>query len=183
MEKEEKIKLVKYDRKKHSEMLEKWKDDEGVFSSSVENYERFGLMGVYSNIVEIADTFNAPIVTDSEITKTFVVFDNLGEDVGVVILNHTTYDSGVKILSVFHIIIRPDEQGRGFGSAVMNHVIKNGEKLMGRETDLIYCAVDNNNEPSRHMMESVGFKAIQEDGHYQIFEFKLKEKKEEKDYE
>lgn len=175
----EKIRLVKYDHEKHGELLEKWKYDEGVFSSSVENYDKFGLLGVYENIVQIADVYDAPIKTDSEITKTFVVFDGFGEDVGIVVLNHTRYPGDVKILSVFHIIIRPDEQGRGFGSSVMNHVISDCEKLMGRGVDLIYTAVDKRNEPSKHMMEKIGFRGVHDDDKFQIFEFNLKEKREE----
>ena len=96
--------------------------------------------------------------------------ENSGEMHGLIRLREYTLSDG-------HIIVRPDEQGKGYGSAMMEKVVFAGEKMMGRRVDEVLASVDPDNMPSSHMMEKRGFKIIHKTGAFNIYSLDMKEKK------
>lgn len=160
--------LEEYNKFKHNNGLKKWSADVGSMEKSVENYTTFGLIDDHSDIIDLLDAY-APIETQDEVTKTFIVFNEEHLDVGAVVLNHVTYLNNRTTLSLFHIIIRPSQQGKQYGSLIMDEIMQNGEKLMGRPVDEICTSVDQQNEASAKLMKSKGFKIIHTNGNYNIF--------------
>lgn len=175
-----KIYLKQYDKAKHEHLLREWKNDKGSRENCKDNYTTFGLLDIYGDIVELL-SFYEPVQTEEEFLKSFVAFNDQGKDVGLIVLDHVTFKNGNTALNVFHIIIRPDEQGRGYGSAIMEKVVLAGEKMMGRRVDEVLASVDLRNTASSHMMEKRGFKIIHETGSYNIYSLDMKERKQQKE--
>lgn len=171
-----KIFFKQYDKQKHESLLRDWEKDKGARENCWDNYTTFGLLIIYGDIVDLI-SFYDPVQTEEEFLKTFVAFNEAGKDVGLIILDHVTFENKSTALNVFHIIIRPDEQGKGYGSAMMEKVVFAGEKMMGRRVDEVLASVDPNNVASSHMMEKRGFNVIHKTGSYNIYSLNLKEKK------
>lgn len=172
------VRFEEYDKEKHSELLRKWNADKGTKKDSQNNFKYFGLLDVYEDINELIK-FHPSITTDEETLKNFVIFNEENKDVAIVILDHVTYDTNETTLCVYFIIVRPDEQAKGYGPAIMDKIINDGEKLMGRRVDEIYASVDPANFPSSTMMTRKGFKVICNTESYDIYGLNLKEKREE----
>ena len=166
--------LEEYNKFKHNNGLKKWSADVGSMEKSVENYTTFGLIDDYSDIIDLLDAY-APIETQDEVTKTFIAFNEEHKDVGAVVLNHVTYLNNRTTLSLFHLIIRPSQQGKQYGSLIMDEIMLNGEKLMGRPVDEICTSVNQQNGVSAKLMKSKGFKIIHTNGNYNIFSIDTKE--------
>lgn len=171
-----KIYFKQYDKVKHDPLLREWQNDKGARDNCVDNYTTFGLLDIYGDIIDLLGFYD-PVQTDEEFLKTFIAFNQAGKDVGLVILDHVTFENKTTALNVFHIIVRPDEQGKGYGTAMMEKVVFAGEKMMGRRVDEVLASVDPDNMPSSHMMEKRGFKIIHKTGAFNIYSLDMKEKK------
>lgn len=168
------VRFEEYDKNKHSDLLKVWSEDKGSRKNSLGNYKYFGLLNYYKDINELIDR-HPSIETDEEILKNFVIFNEENKDVAIVILDHVTYGKdGLTTLCVYFIIVRPDEQSKGYGPSIMDKVINDGEKLMGRRVDEIYASVDIANFPSSSMMEKNGFKQVCNNDNYNIYGLNLK---------
>jgi len=166
------LQFEEYDPKKHGEMLENWRNDTGRFEKSVENYKKFGLLVDYPNINEMLSVYD-PITTDQETLKILVFFNENKKDVGVAVIDHVTYENKKTTLSIFHIIIRPDEQGKKYGAYIMKQIIDNGEQIIGRRVDEVCASVDVNNDPSKKLMEKMGMTPLVQDGNYMIYAYSI----------
>lgn len=177
-----KVFLKEFDNNSDREKLDKWKDDKGVFSNSVDNYITFGLLDIYSDILNVIDIYRIPLNTEKEKVKIFVGFNEEGKDVGVAILDHYTDHSVLeKTMSVFHLIVRPDEQGKGYGSEIMRQVVENCEEIFNDNVDEIFTSVDLKNNPSSSVMKKLGLKIVHETENYNVFSLRRKEKENEKE--
>lgn len=170
----EKIYFKEYTPKSRlDERLAKWSKDKGAFENSVYNYETFGLLS-FPTILDVLDNY-PPIRTEQEFTKIFVAFNEAGKDVGVTVLDHVEEIKGSPYLCVFHLIVRPDEQGKGYGTAMMKKIIEKGDKMMGKPVNEIFTSVDKRNTPSAHTMMKVGLHKELDGEKYNYFSMKLKE--------
>lgn len=157
-------------------MLYNWQKDAGRFPNSVENYLTFGLLNYYPNIVELLDNYS-PITTERETLGTFVVFNEEGKDVAAVVLDHVTYDDKSTTLAVFHLLTRPDEQGKGYGNAIMHTIIKNADFIFNRKVDEVCTSVNTYNDFSRKVMERNGMHIECTSCGYNMFSVRLNENK------
>lgn len=153
--------------------LAKWGRDKGAYEHSVENYQRFGLIRA-TNIIDLLCNY-PPIRSKEEFTKIFIAFNEDGKDIGVAVLDHVSEERIPPYLAIFHLIIRPDEQGKGYGPAMVKKIIEKGDKMMGEPVSELFVSIDKANEPSRKMFEKIGFTRECDGQKYNYFSLKLKE--------
>lgn len=176
-----KVFLKEFDNNSDREKLDTWKNDKGVFSNSVDNYTTFGLLDIYSDILNIIDIYRIPPNTEEEKVKILVGFNEEGKDVGLAILDHyTDHNVHEKTMSVFHLIVRPDEQGKGYGSEIMKQIVENCEKFFDDNVDEIFTSVDLKNDPSSSVMKKLGLKIIHETDNYYVYSLRRKEDEKER---
>lgn len=162
------INFVEYNEKNHAPLLTQWLYDESLLDNS-NRFIKFGLIDDAENIVDLLRRYNDES-TELEATKRFVIFDKYQKDIAVVVLNWCDYrDISTKILSLFHIIVRPSEQRKSYGSEILRQIIQNGENLINRPYDEICSSVNKQNIPSQKLMQNLGFFELCEDGEYKIY--------------
>lgn len=177
-----KVILKEFDDNFDREKLDNWKNDKGVFSNSVDNYTTFGLLDIYSDILNVIDIYRIPPNTKDEVVKILVAFNEEGKDVGVAILDHYhDHDVNEKTLNVFHLIIRPDEQGKGYGSEIMRQIVEDGEKIFDDTVDEIFASVDLKNNPSSSVMKKLGLSVVHTTDNYNVFSLRKKDNEKEKE--
>jgi len=158
----------KYNYYIHAEKLNNWQYDEGSFPDSVESCKKFG------DVNELMCTYSH-IENDREKLEPLVIYNKNHRDIGVVILDHVMYDydNGKTSLSALYLIIRPDEQGKGYGTAITKYIIQNGENIMGRPVDEFCASVHITNRPSHKVMENLGISPLLTYGDYVIYSLPL----------
>lgn len=169
-----KIRFIEYDAYKHNDLLSDFKNDIGSFNDSILNYKKYGLLN-HKDIIHLLNCY-AKIETETEILKSFIILNEKKKIIGVTVLDHCTYENKETTLCVFHIVVRPDEQGKNYGKEIMKQIVFNGEYLMGRPVNEVCASVNIKNKPSSKMMESIGLKPIITDGKYKIYSLFTREK-------
>ncbi len=147
-----------YSHKQHYEELNDFSND--ARGDSFNRYLTYGLLNLRDEAGDFIELYDPLLNTRSETVHPYVLrakSETEARIVGFCVLNWSIDEEDRKTLAVFHIVIRPSEQGKRYGTKAIEEIIKNGKTLVSNNYDEIFCSVDKKNDASRKMFEKLGF--------------------------